>query len=337
MLVSNRTSYRPINQPSFLVASPEPTLLAAVEPVLLAAGSRVEVVLSAEAALESMKAANPPTVALLDVTLPGMPIGQLLAALRAETGSRRFPIVLISDSVTEEWSDRLAEGVVDDLILRGDALAYWQLRLDLVLRTDVMAHEIETLRNAAALDAQLDRLTGVYNREALLAMLFRETDRVQRLNSSLCLVLFDIDDFGHWNSRLGANACDELLIQVTVRTARLLRSYDLLGRPGMDEFLVALPGCSAMNAVQMAERMRVEVFSAPFRVGAEAIRLSACFGIAASQGRSAVVVLREAETALGWARTAGPESIQCFGDCPHAGVGPVAFLSASSGDELLAW
>jgi diguanylate cyclase (GGDEF)-like protein len=337
MLVSNRTSYRPINQPSFLVASPEPTLLAAVEPVLLAAGSRVEVVLSAEAALESMKAANPPTVALLDVTLPGMPIGQLLAALRAETGSRRFPIVLISDSVTEEWSDRLAEGVVDDLILRGDALAYWQLRLDLVLRTDVMAHEIETLRNAAALDAQLDRLTGVYNREALLAMLFRETDRVQRLNSSLCLVLFDIDDFGHWNSRLGANACDELLIQVTVRTARLLRSYDLLGRPGMDEFLVVLPGCSMNNAVMLAERLRMDVFSSPFHVGGESIRLSACFGLATSIGRSPVVVLREAEQALERARDAGPESIESFSNSLRPVAAPVAFLSPSPGDEFLAW
>ena len=244
MLVSNRTSYRPINQPSFLLASPEPALLAAVEPFLLTEGARVEVVLSAEAALESMKGANPPDFVLLDVTLPGMPMGQLLASMRAEAGARRFPIVLISDSVTEEWADRLAEGVIDDVILRGDAMAYWQLRLDLVLRKDVVARELETLRNSAALDAQLDRLTGVYNREALLAILFRETDRVQRLNSSLCLVLFDIDDFGHWNSRLGANACDELLIQVTVRTSRLLRSYDLLGRPGMDEFLVVLPGCS---------------------------------------------------------------------------------------------
>ena len=67
-------------------------------------------------------------------------------------------------------------------------------------------------------NAQLDRLTGVYNRETLLAMLFRETDRVQRMNSAMCLVLFDIDDFGHWNSRLGVDACDELLCQVATRT-----------------------------------------------------------------------------------------------------------------------
>ena len=337
MLVSNRTSYRPLNQPSFLLASPEPALLAAVEPVLLAGGARVEVVLSAEAALKAMNAANPPDLALLDVTLPGMPMGQLLAALQAETGTRRFPIVLIADSVTEEWADRLAEGVIDDLILRGDALAYWQLRLDLVLRTDVMAHEIETLRNAAVQDAQLDRLTGVYNREALMAMLFRETDRVQRQNGSLCLVLFDIDDFGHWNSRLGANACDELLIQVTVRTSRLLRSYDVLGRPGMDEFLAVLPGCTMNNAVMLAERLRMDVFSSPFHVGGESIRLSACFGLASSNGRSPVVVLREAEQALERARAAGPESIECFGDALRATPAPVAFLSPSSGDELLAW
>ena len=75
-------------------------------------------------------------------------------------------------------------------------------------------------------------------------MLFRETDRAQRMNSSMCLVLFDIDDFGHWNSRLGVDACDELLCQVANRTGALLRSYDMLGRPGMDEFLIALPACS---------------------------------------------------------------------------------------------
>jgi len=60
---------------TFLLASPEPALLASVEPALLAAGARVEVVLSAQAALNSMKAVNPPALVLLDATLPGMPMG----------------------------------------------------------------------------------------------------------------------------------------------------------------------------------------------------------------------------------------------------------------------
>jgi diguanylate cyclase (GGDEF)-like protein len=322
---------------TFLLASPEPALLAAMEPILSAAGERVEVVLSAQVALASMTAPHPPGLALLDENLPGMPIGQLIAAARAQSAGARFPIVLIADIVTEAWIDRLAEGAIDDLILRSAESSYWQIRIDLVLRNHRLARELETVRDSSIRNAQLDRLTGVYNREALLATLFRETDRAQRMNSSIAMVLFDIDDFGHWNSRLGLDACDELLCQVASRTAFLLRSYDLLGRPGKDEFLIALPSCSPANAIAMAERLRVEVFSSPFRVAGEVIRLSACFGIAVSHGRSPVVVLREAEKALEWAKAAGPESIQCFGSPSQPPPSPVTFLSSTSGDELLAW
>lgn len=322
---------------TILLASPEPALLAAVEPVLQAAGTRVEVVLTAEAALNAMKAAHAPELALLDVGLAGMPMGQLLAALRMETGEKRFPIVLIADSVQQEWLDRLAEGVIDDVILRADEMAYWRLRLELVLRADRSVHELESLREVAALNAQLDGLTGVYNREALLSLMFRETDRALRTKTSLSLILFDIDDFGHWNSRLGAEACDELLCHVVTRTTRLLRSYDVLGRPGMDEFLVVLPGCAVNDATMLAERLRMDVFSTPFRAAGEAIRLSACFGIAASNGRSPVVVLREAEQALLRARAAGPESLECYGESERGLGAPVKFLSSTSGDELLAW
>ena len=331
----------PYSTLTFLLASAEPALLAAIEPVLAADGAHVEIVLSAEAALPALTAAHAPNLALIDVDLPGMKphvsLSQLLAAARAEAAGRRFPIVLISDTVTQEWIDRLAEGVIDDLLPRSNEPAFLRLRLQAVLRDHRRLRELEMLREAAALNAQIDRLTGVYNRETMLSMLFRETDRVQRMKSSLCVILFDIDDFGHWNSRLGTEACDELLCQVATRTTRLLRSYDLLGRAGKDEFLMALPGCSSANAVMMAERLRMDVFCAPFRVDGDAIRLSACFGIAASLGRSPVVVLREAEQALLVAKATGPESIQCAGDFPEPTAAPVAFLSSTSEDELLAW
>jgi diguanylate cyclase (GGDEF)-like protein len=331
----------PYSAHTILLASGEPTLLAALETALTADGAQVEIVLSAEAALAALNASPAPTLALIDAALPSIeletPLSELLASVRIETPARRFPIVLISDAVTAPWLDRLAEGVIDDLLPRTCDPAFLRIRLDSVLRDHRRLRELELLREAAALNAQIDRLTGVYNRETMLAMLFRETDRVQRLKSSLCLILFDIDDFGHWNSRLGTEACDELLCQVATRSTRLLRSYDLLGRPGKDEFLMALPGCSSVNALVMAERLRMEVFSSPYRVGGGAIRLSACFGIANSLGRSPVVVLREAEQALLVAKATGPESIQCAGDFPEPSAAPVAFLSSTSEDELLAW
>ena len=331
----------PFSAMTILLASADPALLGSIEHRLIADGARVEVVLSAEAALASLCASPGPNLALVDVFLPSMqtqkPLGELLAAARAKAPGRRSPIVLISDTVCQEWLDLLAEGVIDDLLPRASDPAFLRLRLGAVLRDHRRLREIEQLREANALNAQIDRLTGVYNREAMLSMLFRETDRVQRMKSSLCLILYDIDDFGHWNSRLGSEACDELLCQVASRSTHLLRSYDMLGRPGKDEFLMGLPGCTSANAVLTAERLRGDVFSAPFRVGGEAIRLSACFGVASSLGRSPVVVLREAEQALLVAKAMGPESIQCSGDFPEPTAAPVAFLSSTSDDELLAW
>jgi diguanylate cyclase (GGDEF)-like protein len=321
--------------PTYLIASPDPALLAAIEPVLLAAGARAEIVLTAEAALASITAHNPPALALLDATLPGMSLSQLLAGARAAAAT--LPIVLFSDTITQEYTDRLAEGVIDDLIPRSAEPAYWRLRIDQIQLAHRRSLELDSLRESVVLNAQVDRLTGIYNRETILAMLFRETDRVQRTKASLCMVLFDIDDFGHWNSRLGSDACDELLCKVVNRATRLLRSYDLFGRPGKDEFLVALPGCSTISAIMLAERLRHDVFSTPFRVADQSIRLSACFGIASSQGRSPVVVLREAEQALLDAKVEGPESIQCFDGSLQPTPAPVAFFSPSTGDELLAW
>jgi diguanylate cyclase (GGDEF)-like protein len=329
------------NQPIFLLASHDPALLAAVEPALAAAGAQISVVLSLEAALDAISAAQPPALVLLDTALPAldprMNIERLLAAARTDELAWRIPIVLISDTVTESWFARLAEGVIDDLIPRNAEPNYWRLRAEMVLRNRHCTRELESLRDAQLLNARMDHLTGVYNRETILTMLFRETDRVQRMNTSLCLLLVDIDDFGHWNSRLGNDACDDLLRQVVSRLTRLLRSYDLLGRPGKDEFLIGLPGCSVVNAVMLAERIRLDVFCTPFQVAGESIRLSACFGISSSQGRSPVIVLREAEQALGWARATGPETIQCYSDCSSPADTPAAFLNRSPGDDPIPW
>ncbi|HEY3704801.1 MAG TPA: GGDEF domain-containing protein [Terracidiphilus sp.] len=321
---------------TYLLASHEPAFLAAVEPVLVAIGAEVRIVLSPEAALAALRlvdVAAAPQMALIDARLPGLDLGRLLAAARAEADHRML-IVLFSDTVSEDSKNRLEEGVLDDLLPTALPADQLSVRLGRILRAHRREQELESLQDLLARNDHTDRLTGVYTRDAILSLLFRETDRVQRMNTSLCFILFDIDDFGHWNARLGPDACDQLLVYVTERVSRLLRSYDLLGRMGKDEFLAGLPGCTPINAVLLAERIRGEVFGTPFSVAARAVRLTACFGIAPSNGRSPVVVLREAEEALRLARETGPETIQCAADLPHAKPAPAAFLSA---DDRFAW
>ncbi len=297
---------------------------------------RVTTVDCDESAIVAVKAIAQLELLLLDARSAKVADGPLLAALSGEGTERRFAIVLIVDEIRERCISRWREGVIDDVILASGDGAQWGLRMESAVRQRGVTRELEFMREASALHTQTDALTGVLNRATLISMLFRETDRVQRMNTSLGMIQFDIDDFGHWNERLGAIACDDLLLQMVSRVKGLLRSYDLLGRMGKDEFLAALPGCSGVNAALLAERMRIEVFATPFRVAGRTVRLTACFGIAASQGRSPVVVLRETEHALLMAKAAGPETIQCAGAAAPSQVAPLAF-QAAPGEDLLAW
>lgn len=326
----------PTTSSKVLLASHKPALFAALEPVLTTEGD-ITVSQSAESALKVMSAQKAPALAVIDEKLPGMPTAQLLASVVSNPAAKRFPIVLISNVVTSEWADRLRDGILDDIVPRNADSSWWRIRIDLVMRRHRLTQELENLRQSASANAQFDRLTGAYNREGLLAILSRETDRVLYQRNPLSAVKFDIDDFGHWNSRLGADACDEILRTVVARSARILRSYDALGRLGADEFLIVLPGCSTNNALMLAERLRLEVFGVPFRIGRETLRLSACFGISTNASPSPIAMLREAERAVVLARQTGPESIQCFADSRPPAPPPVTFLSAGSGDDLLAW
>lgn len=323
------------SQPEFLLASVEAELIERAEPALAQLG-HVQTLSTPEALLQAV-AALPQAVIALDTRLPGMEIGQLLAAMRVLPGGSVAPVVLFSDTVTEEWRERLREGVISDLVPVSMTREFLAVRVGIVLAAQIRERELERLRERDATVGVTDPLTGVYNRSALLPLLFRETDRVQRMKTSLCLILMDIDDFGHWNVRLGTEACDDALAQTAGRVRRMLRSYDLLGRVGKDEFLAVLPGCTAVNAMTLAERIRQEVFAAPFEISGKAIRLSACFAVASSQGRSPVVVLRELEEGLIVAKQDGPETIRLAAEWLRAKVAPVQFLSPSADEDLVTW
>ena len=101
--------------------------------------------------------------------------------------------------------------------------------------------------------------------------------------------------------------------------------------------MLVLPGCSALNARTLAERLRDEVF-AMHRGGlaARRLRLKACFGVASSGGRSPFVVLREAESAL--QRAHGQRDRDRFVAWrAEAETDPAAFLIPVLQDEALRW
>lgn len=322
---------------SIVVITANAKIITGVLPALAAQFDKVHVAKTAVDALDALSGCGPSDVILMDAELPGREENGQREELRARLSAGGFPVVLISEMPAEKWIGLLETGVIDDVVPPNLEAAHLIFRLRMAIRARQNAQKLKQLNEGKSKVLELDQLTGVFGREATIGVLFRETDRVQRMRGSLCLMVFDLDDFGHWNARLGIEECDKLLREVVGRTSRVLRSYDVLGRVGDDEFLAILPGCDDGNAAMLAERLRVDVFSVPFHTESGSIRLSACFGIAKSCGRSPLVVLREAEQALEWAKRSGAESIEFFCATPVPMAEPVKLISPTSGDELLVW
>jgi diguanylate cyclase (GGDEF)-like protein len=104
-------------------------------------------------------------------------------------------------------------------------------------------------------EASTDPLTGVANRRAWEAEATRSLARSARTGDPLTVAILDLDGFKGVNDREGHSAGDRLLRQVATHWRVRLRSSDLLGRHGGDEFVLCLPGTDAVAAEEVLRRL----------------------------------------------------------------------------------
>lgn len=114
----------------------------------------------------------------------------------------------------------------------------------------------EELKAIVEFSAQIDPVTGTLNRKAICNKLEIELDRSCRCGQFLSVALIDIDHFKLVNDTHGHAAGDAALRAVTTAISSHLRSYDILGRFGGDEFLLILPETTLDDATFVAQRIR---------------------------------------------------------------------------------
>ena len=127
----------------------------------------------------------------------------------------------------------------------------------------------------------VDKLTGVWNRQAVHLRLAEETERVQRSGQSCSLCFIDLDRFGEVNERLGAKAGDLLIQAVVAFFKARLRGYDTLFRMGGEEFLICLPDTDLDAAALLINRLREELAAQAFKSDGATEKLTASFGLVA--------------------------------------------------------
>lgn len=132
--------------------------------------------------------------------------------------------------------------------------------------------------------AQVDALSGIFNRGAFLEIAADLLRRAEPLGAPMTLALIDVDHFKPINDTYGHDAGDRVIRRVADVLSRSVRSNDLVGRLGGDEFviLVQLPADAAMA---MLSRILVQVCGHDMDVGASGpVRVSLSIGVASSSG-----------------------------------------------------
>ncbi len=130
--------------------------------------------------------------------------------------------------------------------------------------------------------AQTDPLTQLLNRRALAENITAEMERALRYDSSLALLMIDLDHFKQVNDTYGHLIGDDVLRDMARLLHDLVRENDLVARYGGEEFVIVLPETDDAGADAFAERVRAAVKGTGFasRPGEEAIALSASIGVA---------------------------------------------------------
>jgi diguanylate cyclase (GGDEF)-like protein len=149
-----------------------------------------------------------------------------------------------------------------------------------LLIEDLAAANRKLLEAQEALQHQAahDPLTTLWNRRGMVDVLGMELSRADREGSSLAVLVIDIDHFKQVNDVHGHAVGDEVLRETARRLQRGLRTTEVVGRWGGDEFIAVLRPCTLETALRVAERSRVQVESLPILTRSGPIRLTVTVG-----------------------------------------------------------
>jgi two-component system cell cycle response regulator len=247
----------------------------------------------------------------------------LYAEARADSAHKKTTLDVRSVATIPFSIDRVRSGV---LFLRTDR---WQrsLTMDDVVFCEVVARAaVASIRRAQALEttraenrrlealATTDPLTRILNRRALLDRLNAEVDRARRYESSLTLLLLDLDHFKEVNDTAGHLAGDTVLRRIGVLLEEAIRKVDIVARYGGEEFVVLLPETVSEGAAVFAERLRERIAAESFDVGAgRAVNLTVSIGIATFPSplvSSTEDLFARADEALYRAKSGGRNQVQ---------------------------
>ncbi|MFP5228212.1 MAG: diguanylate cyclase, partial [Acidobacteriota bacterium] len=139
---------------------------------------------------------------------------------------------------------------------------------------------LEETRRELQIQATHDSLTGLFNRAAMLEHLHREIARAARERTTLGVLIADLDHFKHINDRYGHPCGDDIIREAAARFRGAMRTYDIVGRYGGEEFLILLPSFDLSRNSKRVDDLLDAIRARPFSTEATRIALTCSIGVA---------------------------------------------------------
>lgn len=158
--------------------------------------------------------------------------------------------------------------------------------------------------------ATTDQLTGLVNRHTVELLFEQALKQANRHHEPLSVILFDLDHFKAINDTYGHLAGDFVLRRVAELARTCVRDSDVIGRWGGEEFLVVLRHCSAVQALEIAEKLRLSLGRQSLQYGDSALQIHLSAGVAQWRvGESAASFFARIDTALYQAKDQGRDRV----------------------------
>jgi diguanylate cyclase (GGDEF)-like protein len=163
----------------------------------------------------------------------------------------------------------------------------------------------------------VDELTQLYNYRYFLQTLRREIMRANRYDTPLSLVMYDVDDFKHYNDVNGHLAGSKALKKLAGIIVQGSRDVDIVSRYGGEEFAVILPETEREGALAIAERTREKIEGTRFPKGEKQplkrVTISGGLAVLNVDARAALPLIGKADQALYRAKSLGKNRISVYG------------------------
>ncbi|HEX9468036.1 MAG TPA: GGDEF domain-containing protein [Bradyrhizobium sp.] len=158
--------------------------------------------------------------------------------------------------------------------------------------------------------AELDELTGSYNRRCIMRMLDDEISRAHRINTPCSIALIDLDWFKRVNDVYGHPTGDEVLRTFAITVFANIRNIDRFGRYGGEEFLLVLPDTANDAATRMLDRLRAIIADLDWSAFSPGMQVTISAGVATLRAdENEDTFLARADSALYAAKARGRNRI----------------------------